>query len=120
MTTNGPAQQPLDFTAGLPVYDCNGEQLGVVSADGVQEQYLVMTKGHLFHRDVNVPVSAIARSDDQGVYLSRTKQEIEDLTLGGWSSLGEVDLDTGESTSGSSPAPGGSTAPGVSGERQDS
>ena len=118
MTTNNPANQPLDFPAGLPVYDRNGEQLGVVSASGVQGQYLVMTEGRLVQRDVNVPISAIARRDPQGVYLNRTKQEIENLTLGGWSSLGDVDLDTGEPASGATKAPGGSAEQGADGEKR--
>ncbi len=96
MDTNRSAEQRSDFPEGLPIYDRNGEQLGVVSTAGVQDQYLVMKEGHLLHHDVSVPVSAIERSDTNGVYLNRTKQEIRDLTLGGWSSLGNVDLDTGE------------------------
>jgi hypothetical protein len=95
MNANYPEQQPTDFPQGLPIYDRNGEKLGVVSADGVQENYLIMTEGRLFHHDVSVPISAIERSDSQAVYLNRTQQEIHDLTLGGWSSLGDVDLDTG-------------------------
>jgi hypothetical protein len=94
------AQQQNDFPAGIPIYDCNGEELGVVSPAGRQEQYLIMTEGRFFHRDVAVPTSAIARSDAGGVYLNRTRQEIHDLTLGGWSSLGDVDLDTGTPASG--------------------
>jgi hypothetical protein len=99
MNANDPAQHPLDFPEGLPIYDRNGGRLGGVSANGVQEQYLMMTKGRLLHHDVAVPISAIERSDAAGVYLNRTKQEIHDLTLGGWSSLGNVDLDTGVSAS---------------------
>jgi hypothetical protein len=88
-------QQRDDFPAGMPIYDCHGEELGVVSTAGLQEQYLIMTEGRLFHRDVPVPASAIARSDASGIYLNRTREEIHDLTLGGWSSLGDVDLNTG-------------------------
>ncbi|MGO8948440.1 MAG: hypothetical protein ACLQUY_12430 [Ktedonobacterales bacterium] len=101
MNTNDSAHYPLDFPEGLPIYDCNGEQLGVVSAAGVQEHYLIMTEGRLVRHDVAVPTSAIERADSLGVYLNRTQQEIKDLTLGGWSSLGDVDLDTGEPASGS-------------------
>jgi hypothetical protein len=99
-------QQNDDFPAGTPIYDCNGEELGVVSSAGRQEQYLIMKEGRLFHRDVAVPASAIARGDAGGVYLNRTREEIHDLTLGGWSSLGNVDLDTGKPASG--PAGSGS------------
>jgi len=109
MSTNDSAhQQPLDFPEGLPIYDRCEEQLGVVSEYGVQEQYLMMREGHLLHRTVSVPISAIERADAKGVYLNRTRREIEDLTLGGWSSLGDVDLDTGIPASGettSSPTP---------------
>jgi hypothetical protein len=108
MNTNDPAHQPVDFPGGLPIYDNSGEQLGVVSEYGVQEQYLMMREGHLVHRTVAVPISAIERADTKGVYLNRTRQEIQDLTMGGWSSLGDVDLDTGEPASGwtdSQPAP---------------
>ncbi len=99
MDTNDSTRQPLDFPEGLPIYDRNGKQLGVVSSAGVQERYLIMKEGHLLQHDVSVPISAIERSDTQGVYLNRTQQEIHDLTLGGWSSLGDVDLDTGEPAS---------------------
>jgi hypothetical protein len=94
------AEQQSDFPAGMPIYDCNRQKLGVVSEAGRQEQYLIMKEGRLFHRDVAVPVSAIARSDADGIYLNRTREEIHDLTLGGWSSLGDVDLDTGTPASG--------------------
>jgi hypothetical protein len=92
---NGPETAAHDFPEGLPIYDCNEKKLGTVSAFGVQSSYLVMRTGRFFHRDVSVPVSAIQRSDAQGVYLNRTREEIHDLTLGGWSSLGNVDLNTG-------------------------
>jgi hypothetical protein len=103
-------EQQGDFPAGLPIYDRDGEELGVVSTAGRQEQYLMMKEGRFFHRDVSVPISAIARSDASGVYLNRTGQEIRDLTLGGWSSLGDVDLDTGTPASGK-PADSGADLP---------
>jgi hypothetical protein len=106
MNTNDSAhQQPLDFPEGLPIYDRDEEQLGVVSEFGVQEQYLVMREGHLFHRTVSIPISAIERADAKGVYLNRTRQEIHDLTLGGWSSLGDVDLNTGTPAGGETNSP---------------
>jgi hypothetical protein len=121
MNADDRAQQPPnqsgDFLAGLPIYDCNGEHLGVVSADGVLEQDLMMTVGHMLRRDVAVPVSAIARSDAHGVYLSQTKQEIEDLMLGGWSNLGDVDLNTSEPDTGW-PASGPASAPDTSPEQR--
>jgi hypothetical protein len=79
---NGPATEALDFPEGLPIYDCNEKKLGTVSAFGVQSSYLVMRTGRFFHHDVSIPVSAIQRSDAQGVYLNRTRQEVYDLTQG--------------------------------------
>ena len=106
-TTDDSPQQARDLPAGLSVFDRNGKLLGVVSEEGVVGQYLMMTEGRLMQREVAVPISAIDRSDGVAVYLNRTKQEIEDLTLGGWSSLGDVDLDTGEPASGTTDATGG-------------
>ena len=100
MSTNDSAHLPLDFPEGKPIYDKYGERLGEVSTDGVIENSLMMTKGRLFKHDVAIPVSAIERSDADGIYLNRTQREIQDLTLGGWSSLGDVDLDSGETASG--------------------
>jgi hypothetical protein len=93
--TNDSVAEAHDFPEGLPIYDCHKEKLGTVSAFGVQSTYLVMHTGRIFHHDVSIPLSAIQRSDGQGVYLNRTRQEIRNLTLGGWSSLGNIDLNTG-------------------------
>jgi hypothetical protein len=92
---NDPAAETRDFPQGLPIYDNQGKQLGSVSSLGVLGNYLVMSKRALFRSDVSIPLSAIRSSDAQGVYLNRTRAEIHDLTLGGWSSLGNVDLNTG-------------------------
>jgi hypothetical protein len=92
---NDPAAEARDFPRGLPIYDNQGKQLGTVSSLGVQGSYLVMSKRALFRNDVSLPLSAIQSSDAQGVYLNRTREEIHNLTLGGWSSLGNVDINTG-------------------------
>jgi Uncharacterized protein conserved in bacteria (DUF2171) len=92
---NDPAPPARDFPEGLSIYDSQDKELGTVSALGVQSRYLLMRTGRFFHHDVSIPLSAIQRSDGQGVYLNRTRQEIHNLTLGGWSSLGNVDLNTG-------------------------
>ena len=92
---NGPATEVRDFPEGLPIYDSQDKELGTVSALGVQSTYLLMRTGRFLHHNVSIPLSAIQRSDGQGIYLNRTRQEIHNLTLGGWSSLGNVDLNTG-------------------------
>ena len=86
------------FACGTPIYALGGEKLGLVGKDGVLGMYLIMQEGRFFRRDVSVPVSAIDRMDAHGVYLNRTRSEIRDLTLGGWSSLGNSDLNTGKPT----------------------
>jgi hypothetical protein len=79
----------------MPIYALGGKKLGLVGKGGVLGMYLIMEEGRFFRHDVSVPVSAIDRADARGVYLNRTKREIRDLTLGGWSSLGNFDLNTG-------------------------
>lgn len=66
----------------------------LVGKDGVVGMHLIMRAGRFFRRDVSVPVSAIDRADAHGVYLNRTRAEIRDLTRGGRSSLGSIDLNT--------------------------
>jgi hypothetical protein len=83
------------IASGTPIFAVGGEKLGRVSTDGVLGGYLIMQVGSFFHHDVSVPVSAIQQSTVHGVYLNRTREEIHNLTLGGWSSLGNVDLNTG-------------------------
>jgi hypothetical protein len=95
---NDPAAEARDFPRGLRIYDSQGKQVGTVSSLGVQGNYLVISKIALFRSDVSIPISAIQSSDAQGVYLNRTREEIHDLTLGGWSSLGNVDTNTGVHT----------------------
>jgi hypothetical protein len=80
---NEPAAAARNFPQGLPIYDSQGNQLGTVSSLGVLSNYLVMSKRALFRNDVSLPISAIKRSDAQGVYLNITRQEVYDLTLGG-------------------------------------
>ena len=92
---NDPASEVRDFPKGLPIYDSQDKKLGTVSALGVQSTYLLMRIGRFVHHNVSIPLSAIQRSDGQGIHLNRTQQEIHNLTLGGWSSLGNVDLNTG-------------------------
>jgi hypothetical protein len=92
---NDPAAKARDFPRGLPIYDNQGKQVGTVSSLGVRGSYLVISKIALFRSDVSIPLSAIQSSDAHGVYLNRTREEIHDLTLGGWSSLGNVDINTG-------------------------
>lgn len=42
--------------------------------------HLVLAEGHLFGRkDVSIPIGAVERIDDEGIRISMTRKEIEDL-----------------------------------------
>ena len=74
MPPNNMGQQ---FTEGTPVYDLNGEQVGTVSKHGLAGNMLILHKGIFFHRDIQVPLSTVQRSDTNGIYLSVSKDELQ-------------------------------------------
>lgn len=55
---------------GTTVYDAAGEQIGSVHSYDPDDNRLVVQRGLLAHREVDVPADAIARVDADGVYLS--------------------------------------------------
>lgn len=57
------------FVAGTRVYNATGNRIGTVSEHGVQGNYLVVQKGRFFHQTVYVPLDAIRRTDERGIYL---------------------------------------------------
>ena len=73
MPPNNMGQQ---FSDGTPVYDVNGEQVGTVSKHSLAENTLSVSKGIFFHRDIQVPLSTVQRSDARGIYLSVSKDEL--------------------------------------------
>ena len=74
MPPNSMGQQ---FTEGTPVFDLNGEQVGIVSKHGLAGTMLILHKGIFFHRDIQVPLSTVQRSDPHGIYLSVSKDELQ-------------------------------------------
>ncbi|MGH2514553.1 MAG: DUF2382 domain-containing protein [Ktedonobacterales bacterium] len=66
-------QQLVD---GTPVFDAADEKVGSVSEHNIQGEYLVVHKG-IFHKDVYVPLSAVGRTDANGVYLNLYKDEMK-------------------------------------------
>ena len=64
------------FPSGIPVFDVNGEKAGTIRGRDLQSGSLVVTKGWFFPKDALVPVSAIVRSDADGVYLSLDKGQL--------------------------------------------
>ncbi len=64
------------ITEGTTVYDAAGEKIGRVRGSDAQGGYLDVEKGWLFPKDVYIPLSAIARSDADGVYLTLYKDDL--------------------------------------------
>jgi hypothetical protein len=72
----------LDTTqilAGMPIYDADGEKVGVVNAFDPHNRYLAMQKGWFFPHDVAVPLDAISRQGADGLYLRFHKSDLKDL-----------------------------------------
>ncbi len=65
------------FPEGTAVYDLNGEQVGTVSQTSGAANMLILHKGLGFSQDLQVPFSAVQRSDPHGIYLSVTKDELQ-------------------------------------------
>ena len=69
-------QQRWSFRSPTPVFDANGEQLGVLSL-GSPGDYLVV-QCDVGDADLFIPLSAVNRSDSSGVYLSLTRADLRD------------------------------------------
>jgi len=72
-----PTSMGQQFIEGTPVYDVNGEKVGTVIKHGLVENTLILHKGIFFHRDIQVPLSTVQRSDANGIYLSVSKDELQ-------------------------------------------
>ena len=66
---------------GWDVYGSDEEKIGDVA--GVANDHFIIEKGFIFTTDVYVPMSAIASVDDERVYLTYTKDQLENQD---WSS----------------------------------
>jgi len=82
-----------EIRAGWDVYGSDGEKIGTVAAGDSEPgaQYFVVEKGFLFPTELYVPFSAISRIDDDDMYLSVTKDEIEGQ---GWDTMPTASADT--------------------------
>src|SRR5579871_2966319 len=71
---------PANFqiNKGATVYDVTGDKVGTVEGYDAQGGYMDVRKGWLFHKDVFVPTSAINTTDDDGIYLKLSKDELSD------------------------------------------
>ncbi len=67
-----------EITKGAEVYDANNEKVGKVVEVG-QNSFKV-EKGFIFHKDMHLPMSAVARVHDNHVHLNAAKDQI--MTMG--------------------------------------
>ncbi len=65
--------------AGWDVYGSDGEKIGDVGDVG--SNYLMVTKGFLFTKDIYIPTSAITSIDGDRVYINVAKDQIDGM---GW------------------------------------
>jgi uncharacterized protein (TIGR02271 family) len=64
-------------TAGTSVYDNGGNKVGNIVEYDSQAGYMVVEKGWLFHTDLYVPLTLISTTDDQGIYLKISKDDLK-------------------------------------------
>jgi hypothetical protein len=64
--------------SGTTVFDQTGAKIGTVDVVDQQSKYLVVCKGLIFHKDVYVPMATIESVAEDGVFLSVTKQTLDD------------------------------------------
>ena len=64
---------------GMAVYDSSGAKIGTVQQYDVANGWLQTEKGVLFLRDRYIPFSAIDRIGPTGIYLSVTKEYVNDM-----------------------------------------
>lgn len=74
----------FNITGGMNVFGSDGQKVG--SIEGVQGDYVVVSKGFFFPTDYFVPTSAINNVDNDGVYLNVTR---DDALNQGWDTAPE-------------------------------
>jgi hypothetical protein len=62
--------------ANTPIFDVNGERIGTVAQEWIQGDHLVMAKGLIFVREVNIPLADIGHAGPDGVYLKVSKDRL--------------------------------------------
>ena len=65
------------ITVGVPVFDASGETIGNVAAYDEAAGRLVVRKGWLFTEDMKFPIDAIGDKGSNGIFLSQTKDELQ-------------------------------------------
>jgi hypothetical protein len=73
-TGSQPATHEVRINAGSPVYGREGDKIGEV-AEGTGD-YFVVHKGLIFATELYIPAASIIRSDDNGVQVDISKEEL--------------------------------------------
>jgi hypothetical protein len=77
----------IQLVPGTPVYDVNGHRLGTVDDPAMDSGALILRKGHIFPKDIAIPLSAIASADASGVRLA---MKADDVRQERWNPLATV------------------------------
>ncbi|MGZ3663975.1 MAG: PRC-barrel domain-containing protein [Ktedonobacterales bacterium] len=70
------AATSIHLIPGTPVYDVNGRRLGEVDDPAMDNGALILREGHIFPKDIAIPLSAIASADATGVRLAMTADDV--------------------------------------------
>lgn len=84
------------FTAGMDVYDANGDKVGTLDQPPLRDGALVVQKGFLFTHDIYVPLAAISRTMSNGIYLNLTKDQLDSDRYKNPPRAGAAEMATGE------------------------
>jgi hypothetical protein len=63
---------------GPKVYDLDGKEIGRVYQYDPAGGWMVVQKGHLFPKDLFIPVTTVAYLDNDGIHLRVTKEVLKD------------------------------------------
>jgi len=64
------------FAAGMTVYDSDNAKVGTIDENNADHGYIVVQKGFLFPKDLYIPRGAIARVNEDSIYLSLRKDDL--------------------------------------------
>jgi hypothetical protein len=72
----GAPRERQTFAAPAPVFDANGQQVGVLNLVSPGDYLVIEPVGG--GPDLYVPLSAVNRSDESGIYLALTQADLVD------------------------------------------
>lgn len=65
-----------DIANGMDVFDAAGEKVGSVAQYDPAAGYMLVEKGWLFHKDIYIPTNEITSADENGIYLTTYKADL--------------------------------------------